>query len=609
MKFNLFVLPFTIGLLVLFSILTAKYIRWFLSLSTDQRDAVIKNFFTLKTLSGLREIFLESLLHRNISRKNRLLGYMHMSLAFGWFLLIIVGHFESYSYFKTALEPPYIPIFLRYFQQDSLADPLQVIYWFVMDLILLFVLSGVALAWYKRHNRKHFGMKKTTRHLPADRIALSVLWFIFPLRLLAESITSAIYGGGSFLTSGLGSLLENNIASDLSFIASWWAYSISLGLFFVFLPFSRYMHIPTEVVLIMLRNWGATKYTGKIDGITQFEVHSCSSCGICLDSCQLLELGHANIQSPYLFRNFRGNKLSDTVVQNCLMCGRCETTCVVGIKTNSVRRAIRQNSDVEVNHDYLRHVDTSFNSSPDVLYFAGCMTHLTPGIKKSMQAIFKAAKINYALVDEDQNICCGRPMMLSGLAEQSLAMVNKNKELFENSGAQTLVTSCPICYKVFRDEYNLNIEVLHHTQYIDRLMKEGKLALAKSEEQVVYHDPCELGRNSGVYDEPRRVIAALANLSESPANREKAWCCGGSIANAMLTSLEKKELAISALGKIVPKNTMTLVTACPLCKKTFASTGKHINIVDIAELVAVNLSAGKDKRRIWMFEKIESASI
>jgi len=101
----------------------------------------------------------------------------------------------------------------------------------------------------------------------------------------------------------------------------------------------------------------------------------------------------------------------------------------------------------------------------------------------------------------------------------------------------------------------------------------------------------------------------LANLSESPANREKAWCCGGSIANAMLTSLEKKELAISALGKIVPKNTMTLVTACPLCKKTFASTGKHINIVDIAELVAVNLSAGKDKRRIWMFEKIESASI
>ncbi len=609
MKFNLFVLPFTIGLVVLFCILIAKYVRWFLNLNPEQRDSVKKNFLTIKTLSGLKEILLESLLHRNISKKNRLLGYMHMSLAFGWFLLIIVGHFESYSYFKTAMEPPYIPIFLRYFQQDALADPLQVVYWFVMDFLLLFVLSGVALAWYKRQNQKRFGMRKTTRHLPADRVALSVLWLIFPLRLLAESITSALYGGGSFLTSGLGSLLENNIATNLSFVASWWAYSISLGLFFICLPFSRYMHIPTEVILIMLRNWGATKYSGKIDGITQFEVHSCSSCGICLDSCQLMELGHSNIQSPYLFRNFRANRLTDQEVQNCLMCGRCETACVVGIKTNSARQAIRHNSSAEVNHDYLRHVDTSFNSSPDVLYFAGCMTHLTPGIKKSMQTIFKAAKINYALADEDRNICCGRPMMLSGLADQAAAMVNKNKELFEKSGARTLVTSCPICYKVFREEYNLDIEVIHHTQYIDRLMKEGKLDLVKSEEHVAYHDPCELGRSSGIYDEPRNIINSLANLNETPANRELALCCGGSIANIILTSHEKKELALSALEKIVPQNTETLVTACPLCKKTFVSTGKSLKIIDIAELVAENLTVGQTSRKFGKFQKVESASI
>ncbi len=609
MEFDIFVLPFTIGLIVLLIILCVKYISWLLQLNEDQKKAVRTNLFTFRTLKGIREIISESLLHRNIFRKNRLLGYMHMSLAFGWFLLIVAGHFESYSFFHTILEAPYVPIFLRFFQMDSIPDPTSNFYWFIMDFLLLFVLSGVALAWFKRFNNRRFGMKRTTSHLIGDRIALSVLWLIFPLRLAAESITSAIYGGGSFLTAGIGSLLENNIASDFLFHTAWWAYSFSLGLFFVSLPFSRYMHIPTEAVLIMLRNWGAVSSICKMDGIKRFEINSCSSCGICLDTCQLMEQGISNIQSPYIFRNFRQNSTTDKLVQNCLMCGRCETDCVVGIRTTNNRLAIRDNKDILVNHEYLNRIEVHFPDKPDVLYFAGCMSHLTPGIKKSMISVFKAAGINFAIADEDQSICCGRPMMLTGLRVQANVMIQKNTGIFNNSGASMLVTSCPICYKVFKEDYNLHIEILHHTQLIDRLMAEGKLVCSKTEKRVVYHDPCELGRSSGIYREPRNILNTIANLSESSYRAENALCCGGSIGNSILTSGEKRNIARLALAKIVPDAQETLITACPLCKKTFSSAQSGIQILDIAELVDKCLTSKPKVDKQHIYETVDSENI
>jgi hypothetical protein len=93
MPFNFFVLPFTFGLAVLLGILSWKFIHWIIMLQPSQLKTIRKNILTIRTLKGFREIILESLLHRRIFRKNRLLGYMHMSLAFGWFLLIVVGNF------------------------------------------------------------------------------------------------------------------------------------------------------------------------------------------------------------------------------------------------------------------------------------------------------------------------------------------------------------------------------------------------------------------------------------------------------------------------------------------------------------------------------------
>ena len=151
----------------------------------------------------------------------------------------------------------------------------------------------------------------------------------------------------------------------------------------------------------------------------------------------------------------------------------------------------------------------------DVLYFAGCMTHLTPSIKNSMVKILDASGLNYNFIDEQGGVCCGRPLMLAGQDKEARELINFNSQLIWKSGAHTLVTSCPICYKVFRESYYLDVEVLHHTQFIKSLIDEGSVKLKFLRKKVVYHTPCDLGRGSGVYDEPREVLSIYHGLRKA----------------------------------------------------------------------------------------------
>ena len=97
-----------------------------------------------------------------------------------------------------------------------------------------------------------------------------------------------------------------------------------------------------------------------------------------------------------------------------------------------------------------------------------------------------------------------------------------NTELFRKHGITTLVTSCPICLKVFREDYALEgVEVLHHSEYILRLMKAGRLHVGHGSTRYTYHDPCELGRGSGIYDDPRAVIGAVGGIARTRGNPRK----------------------------------------------------------------------------------------
>lgn len=590
-----FVIPFVVGSAIMFTTIASKWLLWFIHLPKVDRRLVRRNLFTRKTLQATGEVVRESLLHARIFRVNPLLGYMHMSLAFGWFLLIVVGWIETIAYLGFEPIPLQGHVFFKYFIPVNNISEHHPLFEQLMDALLLFVLSGVALAWYKRIRSKAMGMRKTTKHVAFDRIALSALWFIFPARLVAESITAAVYGGYGFLTGSFGKILASTIPQDilsLIYEPAWWFYSSALGLFFVALPFSRYMHIFTEIPLIYLRRW-QLRPSMERKSYDNFEVEACSRCGICIDPCQLQsDLGINDTQSVYYLRDRRYNMLSLKVANNCLMCGRCETICPVGINLATLRinsRAKRRNIPNEGRFKYIKGIDRS-SGEGRVGYFAGCMTSLTPNILRSMERIFNSVNENIWYADKDGGVCCGRPLMLSGETDAARKMVAYNTDLLRKHEITTLVTSCPICLRVFKESYHLDgIEVLHHSEYIERLILEDRLQLTSTPEYYTYHDPCELGRGLGIYEAPRNVISAVGNLHEAKHNRKNALCCGSSLANTVINDCEQLTIAKRMTMELEATGCDTIVTSCPLCNKAIARTAT-VKVEDLSEIVAKNIS-------------------
>ena len=607
MQFDPFVIPFNLGLYFIIIYAVVRSVRWFRDLSRADKLRLQRGFFGKAFGQSIKEIFLESLIHRKILKTNFRLGYMHMSLAFGWFLLIFLGTIEADIFGSRHLNPPYRAIFFKFFNPDHGKTGFEAVYSFIMDLVLAFILSGLLLAILKRFSSKAVGMKKATRLKPLDKVALASLWMIFPSRLIAESLTSGAYGTGSFLTGTLGSFLASFLpAGDIAY-PFWWLYSLSLGTFFVLLPLTRYMHIPTELFLIFARNSGIT--TGdKAGAFTEIQTYSCSSCGICIDACQLnYAAGIDTIQSAYLLKGIRNGKDVSDIAANCLMCGRCDQKCPVGIELTPVRMILRREGVKEITDQTLlkryfpqkniaetkkQKPGQSFKFLPepeaqpaDVLYFAGCMTHLTPSIKNSMVKILQATGLNYKFIDETGGACCGRPLMLAGQDREARELINYNSQLIWKSGAKMLVTSCPICYKVFRESYYLDVEVLHHSQFIYRMIEDDSLKLNFTRKQISFHTPCELGRGSGVYSEPKEVLRYVGRLQQNHFEDENGLCCGGSLGNMKISHRDRQKIAADTAAHLTKGNPDILATACPLCKKTFASA-TATQVSDIAEIVA-----------------------
>ena len=587
MYYDNFVLPFTIGLNILLLFLVIRYVRWIRKFSTADRRIIRKGWFSTKTLKAIKEIFLESLVHHKIFRTNPFLGYMHMCFGFGWFLLIVAGKTESMVYHTSAFNPPYFAIFFRFFHPANETFPYSNVFAFLTDLILLLILSGLLLAFTKRFYSRIVGLHKTTNHRPFDLLILTVLWLIFPLRFLAESFTSGLRGGGSFLTNTSGEFFAEHLPLESLAYPAWWAYSSALGLFFLLLPFSRYMHIPTEMVYIFLKNWGI-RQGKKFDSFSQFQLYSCSRCGICIDQCQLnTSLQIQNTQPVYFLKKIRHHKDYSEQIENCLMCGRCEEACPVDLKLNALRLSQKPDRS-RITKDTYSYVRPVKPTTAKVAYFAGCMGHLTPGVLRSMQHIFRQAGTDYTFIDEEGGICCGRPLSLAGNHSAAAILIEKNEERIRLSGAQVLVTSCPICYKTFKEDYRLDIQVLHHTEYIDELIRSGALSVSASSYKTVFHNPCELGRGSRVYEAPEHVLQCVSQKLSTRYDGKNSLCCGGSLANTHITSGQRTRIGEDAVTAYAAYRPDILVTACPLCKQTFSRKSTEIPVKDIAEIVAEN---------------------
>ena len=588
--FNSFVTPFMLGMLFVLVWCLVGTCRVLIELPKEDRKKLALSFLNPKIMAkNIRDWFLDCIFHVKLWKRNKLLGYMHSSIAFGWLMIIVIGHIEVFLYTPERIHRLWYPIFFRYFVAVSDNTMEGALLFFLMDFFLLVILSGVALAIIKRIHSRLFGMRRTTRASLTDLVGLYALWSIFPLRLLAEGFTADI-SGGSFLTKSLNNLLHLFYSDTTNALPVWWAYSIALGVFMCVLPFSRYMHIPAEILLIPMRNAGIPiRHSSK--GFSRLQVHSCPGCGVCIDACPLSAVP-ANVKDTtvYLNRQLKRNnrRRIEEISDKCLLCGKCSAVCPVGVEGDRLRIAQRGTRKYKISADYSMIDENSFvkDKGRRVLYFAGCMTHLTPGIKNAVISILETVGEDYSLMDEDGGICCGRPMLTAGRKDAARLMMEKNTEIIRSSGASVLLLSCPICYKIFKQDYKLEgIEVIHHSEYIDRLISEKRLDISRTDLKYAYHDPCELGRGCGIYENPRNVVSAAGILVEGTKNRKESICCGGSLGSLTLSEENRRRLAENALDSLMATSPDAVVTACPLCKNTF-NRHASVPVLDIAEIVA-----------------------
>ena len=217
------------------------------------------------------------------------------------------------------------------------------------------------------------------------------------------------------------------------------------------------------------------------------------------------------------------------------------------------------------------------------------MTHLTPSVIKNLTGIFESSGTEYVFADKDGGVCCGRPLILAGREDAAKEVIARNTELIRNSGCKKVVLSCPICLKVLKEEYNLKgIELVHHTQFINTLLEQGKIKVSPTAGSMVYHNPCELGRGCGIYKEPLNVLQQLGELKKAAKEGKESICCGGSLGSLTLNYEDRGKITQGSLAALTINDPQKIITACPLCLKTFADKADR-PVMDIAQIVNENI--------------------
>lgn len=213
-----------------------------------------------------------------------------------------------------------------------------------------------------------------------------------------------------------------------------------------------------------------------------------------------------------------------------------------------------------------------------MLYFRGCTAREKENtIQESTEKLLKLADVDYHILDDEK--CCGSVLLRTGFNEEAAEQIRKNTEVFKD---ETVITSCAGCYKTLNDDYE-GIDVIHISQLLNQLVKEGKLNLSKKDLDVTYHDSCHLGRHSQIYDEPRKVIGNVANIVEMKNIREDSLCCGagGGVKSAYPEIAD--EIGKARIIQAKDTGCDTLITTCPFCKLNLKND--DVEVLDLSEFL------------------------
>jgi len=235
----------------------------------------------------------------------------------------------------------------------------------------------------------------------------------------------------------------------------------------------------------------------------------------------------------------------------------------------------------------------------DLLYYVGCTASYDPEIikvAKNLAEIADSSGFKLGILGKDEK-CCGSTLLRLGEKDKAKKLAETNMDLFKKTGANRIVAACAGCYKTLSQDYpkltGEKLPVVHVTQLLAELLKERKLPLKKTDEEIIvtYHDPCHLGRHTKMYDWPREALGMIpgVRLIEMERTMERSRCCG---AGGGLKTLDQ-ELVFKIAEKRIEDAEKTgasiLVTSCPFCEQTLAEAARRGNsrlrIMDITELV------------------------
>ena len=208
----------------------------------------------------------------------------------------------------------------------------------------------------------------------------------------------------------------------------------------------------------------------------------------------------------------------------------------------------------------------------NVLYFPGCMTkYVLKDKEDNYKKILEKIGIEFIML-KDEEFCCGSPVINAGYKEDFKKLKEKNLEKFKKYGVGKIITNCPACYNILKDEYKLNVKHISQVilENIDKFKK-------RFDEEMTYHDSCHLGRYGSIYEEPREILKAIGiNIKEFENNREKSDCCGagGGMKNNMPNL--SNQIAKDLLNKVKTKK---LITGCPMCYQHFKENSKNKDVV------------------------------
>ncbi len=358
-------------------------------------------------------------------------------------------------------------------------------------------------------------------------------------------------------------------------------------------------------------------------------VSLCYQCGLCDTVCPWNRVTTFSIRKVIREAAFGLSEIEREEIWRCTTCGRCPQRCprdvrqiedVVSLRRIAMEygvipppirplRAVSAGLSAEGNPlgedrnargDWADGLEVNtFTEGMEFLYFSCCYTCYDPRLKKIARAT--AAVLNKAGVDFGilgaKNNCCGESVRKTGHEALFKDLARENIKTFIQHGVKKILVSSPHCYHTLKNEYPefmVGFEIVHTSQLMHQLMREGRLQPSQEYGKVVtYHDPCYLGRHNGIYDEPREVLQQVPGLElrEMAETREDSLCCGMGGGRIWLETPNSERFANIRLQQAIAVGAEVLATSCPYCISQFEDSRRSlpdsevIQIKDITEIL------------------------